>query len=164
MNAAHAHLILNHLPVSGFLIAIPILMIAGWKKNELLGRVGMSIVVMISLVMIPTFLTGEPAEELIEHLPGVSESFIEAHEEAAEKAIWFVGASGLAALAGLLGVFRKFSIPGGALPWVTLISLCAAGFLAWTNNLGGEIRHPEIRENPARSLPGGGGVIDPWNE
>jgi len=147
MNAAHIHLILNHLPIAGFIMAIPILLIAWWKNSEILGRIGMTVIVLAGLVMIPTFLTGEPAEEIIEHLPGVSESLIKTHEEAAEKAIWFVGASGLAALIGLLASIKKKSVPGGVLPWVTILSVCAGGFLAWTNNLGGEIRHPEIRKD-----------------
>lgn len=154
MNAAHAHLVLNHLPVAGFIVATPILLIAGWKKNEAFGRIGMAIIVVASLVLIPTFLTGEPAEEIIENLPGVSESLIEKHEEAAEKAIWFVGAAGLAALVGLLASFRKKSVTRAALAWVTILSVCAVGVLAWTNNLGGEIRHSEIRGDQSIGSPG----------
>ena len=153
MDAAHIHLMLNHFPIAGILFAIPILVIAWWRKNDVLGLTGMSLVLLSGLVTIPTFLTGEPAKEIIEHLPGISEKLIEIHEEAAEKTIWFVGAAALAALISLLVAFKNKSILLKAIPFVTILSLGAIGFLAWTNNLGGQISHPEIRKDK--------GVISP---
>lgn len=156
MDGAHIHLMLNHFPIAGILFAIPILVIAWWRKNDVLGLTGMSLVLLSGLITIPTFLTGEPAGEIIEHLPGISEKLIEIHEEAAEKTIWFVGAAALAALISLVVAFKNKSMLLKAIPFVTILSLCAIGFLAWTNNLGGQISHPEIRKDK--------GVIPPAND
>lgn len=147
MDAAHFHLMLNHFPIAGILFAIPILLIAWWRKNDVLGLTGMSLVLLSGLITIPTFFTGEPAGKIIEHLPGISEKLIEIHEEAAEKTMWFVGAAAFAALISLIVAFKNKSMLLKAVPFVTILSFCAIGFLAWTNNLGGQISHPEIRKD-----------------
>lgn len=149
MDAAHVHLILNHFPISGIFISIPILLFAWWRKSDIVGRTGMFVVLLSGLVTVLTFLTGEPAEEVIEHLPGISEKVIKIHEEAAEKAIWFVAAAAIGALISLMIAFKKKAMPMRAIPLVTVLAVCSMGILAWTNNLGGEISHPEIRKNKA---------------
>ena len=53
------------------------------------------------------FLTGEPAEEVVGHLPGISEQAIEEHEEAAEVAAIVTG------FAGLLGLWLLIARRGG---------------------------------------------------
>lgn len=149
MDAAHLHLMLNHLPIAGMLFAIPLLLVAWWRNSDSLGRMGMLIVLLSGLITIPTFLTGEPAEEIIEHLPGISEQMIKIHEETAEKALWFIGAASLGALISLIFAYRNKALSLRAIPAVTILAICSMGFLAWTNNLGGQISHPEIRKNNA---------------
>jgi hypothetical protein len=129
------------------LFAIPVLLLAWLRENETLGRIGMWVVVLSGLMTIPVFLTGEPAEEMIEHLPGISEKLIKIHEETAEKALWFIGAASLAALGSLIYGFLKKSFPMKIIPAIAILTVCAIGFLAWTNNLGGEVHHPEIRRD-----------------
>ncbi|HET7289084.1 MAG TPA: hypothetical protein VFJ67_01500, partial [Thermodesulfobacteriota bacterium] len=91
------------------------------------------------------YLTGEPAEEVVENTPGISENLIEEHEEAAEKAFILVEAVGGLALIGLIA--RRFSRNlGNTLAVATLAGLIAGGGLvAYTANLGGKIHHQEIR-------------------
>jgi uncharacterized membrane protein len=146
MNSAHIHLILNHFPIVGIMFAIPILFVAWWKNNATLSRVGMSMIVASGALTLITYLTGEPAEGVIEHLPGVLENRIERHEEAAEKTLILVGITSLAAIFSLLLSYRKSVLPKKSTALVIVLSLGCAAFLAWTNNLGGEIHHPEIRE------------------
>jgi hypothetical protein len=83
MNWAHAHLLLNHIPVIGMAIAVPLLSFALVKKWEELKKASLALFVGLALVAIPTYLTGAPAESVVEGLPGVSEAIIEQHEEAA---------------------------------------------------------------------------------
>lgn len=146
MDAAQVHLMLNHLPFAGVLVALPILLIAWWRKSELLGRTGLLIVLFSGLVAIPTFLTGEPTEEILEHLPGISEELMKAHEEAAEKAIWLIGAAAFGAFVSLAFALKKRSLPRWAVPSVALLAGLSLGTLAWTNHLGGQISHVEIRK------------------
>jgi len=146
MNAAHIHLIVNHFPIAGIFFSLPLLAFAGWRNHEDLKRAAMLLVLFSGLIAVLTFLTGEPAEEVAEHLPGVTEQLIKAHEEAAEKTLWLVGAAAGLAMMSLGIAFRKKETPRKMIPWVGLLCLAAGGSLAWTSNLGGQIRHPEIRK------------------
>ena len=80
----------------------------------------------------------------MEHLPGVAESLIEAHEKAAKLALILTLTSGVAAFGALW--FQKFEKNARrfntGVACVTLVSMIS---LLYTAKLGGEIRHSEIR-------------------
>ncbi|HET7290515.1 MAG TPA: hypothetical protein VFJ67_08775, partial [Thermodesulfobacteriota bacterium] len=81
MNAAHWHLILNHIPLIGIGFVILLMIIAFARKSQELKNVAMIFAVIVALWAIPAYLTGEPAEEVVEDMPGISENIIEEHEE-----------------------------------------------------------------------------------
>lgn len=145
MNAAYMHLVLNHLPVIATLIGVLLLAWAAMSKNGGIARAALAVLLLGSLGSIPTYLTGEPAEEVVEHLPGVSHDAIEEHEEAAGTA--FIGQIllGLLSLAGLVIVVRRGDPPPGwIIPTTLVVGLICLGLIVWTANLGGRIRHTEI--------------------
>jgi hypothetical protein len=150
MNAAHAHLILNHLPILALPLGVALFGWAWWKGQLPTARLALMGLIAASLAVIPVFLSGEPAEEAVEHLAGVGEGLIHAHEEAAELSMALSLALGALALATLL--VRQET----AQRWLRLgilgLGLAASASLAWTGNLGGKIRHTEIRGGVA--LPG----------
>ena len=97
---------LNHIPVLGTAFGLALLAWALFKRSEELKRVSLGVLVIVALFAIPAYLTGEPAEEAIEHLPGVNEEAIEEHEDAAKFA--FAGVLVLGAVAlGALILFRR---------------------------------------------------------
>ena len=98
----------------------------------------------MALLAIPAYVTGEPAEEIAEKLPGVSEQVIDPHEDAAKLALGATLAVGAVALAGLVA-FRARALPLAFSLGLLALAVVAAGTLGWTANLGGRIRHPEIR-------------------
>ncbi|MPZ20825.1 MAG: hypothetical protein GEV06_23395 [Luteitalea sp.] len=105
----------------------------------------------MALLAVPVYLSGEPAEEAIEHLAGVSEALIEQHETWAAGAL--VGVEGLGVL-GLIGLFllrRNPVLPTRFLGTTAIVLIITTAVLAWTANLGGQIRHTEIR--PSGSSP-----------
>lgn len=154
MDATHLHLILNHFPILGTLFGMGLLAYGFIAKNKSIQNSGLVLFVIIALISIPAFLTGEGAEETVEHLPGVSESLIHEHEEWAEKAIWLMGILGLLSL---LNLFFSIKNKSGAktLSILTLVvSLATFGMMVQVGNLGGQIRHTEIRKasiQPAQS-------------
>ena len=85
MNDAHLHLILNHLPIIIPVIGLLIITVGLILKSEILKRTAYFIFMLAALTAIPTFVTGEGAEEVIEKLAGVDENLIKTHEEIAEK-------------------------------------------------------------------------------
>lgn len=165
MNWVHIHLLLNHVPVLATLFGLVLLAVAVVKNSEELKRVSFAVFVITAIVALPVYFTGEPAEEAVEHLPGVSESLIERHEEAAQLAFIAVEILGIVALVGL-ALFRhaqstphRFSIASLGLAIVT------GGMMAWTANLGGQIRHSEIRaEQQLGTPPALGGENDEEEE
>lgn len=156
MNAAQIHLALTHLPVVTALLAAATLVIGAFARNAATRRFGLALLVVAALTAIPTQMSGEGAEEVVENRPGVSEALIERHEDAAGVALAMTVLGGAIAagtlLAGRLGRQRAAQ----ALFAVALAaSLADTAALAWVAHLGGEIRHDEIR--PGGAAGGGAG-------
>jgi hypothetical protein len=146
MNTAHLHLILNHIPVLGTFIGLGLLSFALWKHREESKRTALGLLVITALLAVPAFLTGEPAEGLVKGLPGVSQAFIEHHEEAAEGAFIGLCILGAIALAGLVWFRHGRRMPSWFGTAMLAGSLLVGGWMAWTASLGGQIRHTEIRQ------------------
>jgi putative effector of murein hydrolase LrgA (UPF0299 family) len=145
MNWAYIHLMLNHLPVIGSIFGVLLLLFVLLRKGEELKRVSFGVFVLTALLALPVYFTGEPAGEMVEHLPGVVESLIEEHEDAALFALLMAGATGVVALAGLILFRRAERLPGRIVGAVLVLSLATSGLMGWTANRGGRIRHTEIR-------------------
>ncbi len=144
MNPAHLHLMLNHFPVVGLVFALALL---GWgmlPQNQTLAKAGFAALVVVALLAVPVFLTGEPAEKIAEPLPGVSHPIIEQHEDVAKAAFIVTLAAGGAALLGLW-LTRGKAVAAWCSSPTLLLALVAASLMAWTANLGGKVRHTEIR-------------------
>ena len=105
---------------------------------------GLYLAVATSLLSIPTYLTGEPAAEIAESLPEVSEFFMEDHEEAALFALVALELCGALALWGLVGL-RQAEIPRWLAIGVLVGAIVSFGLTTWTAYLGGQIRHTELR-------------------
>ena len=145
MNAVHWHLALNHLPVVGSVFAILLLGWAVYRRSDELLRTALGGIALVTVACFPAYFTGEPAEESVRQLPGVSRDVVKAHEEAAEKAFTVLFVVGVGA-AGMLVWMRRQPIPRWVGVGLLVGLLGAAGLLGWAANLGGKIRHPEIRE------------------
>jgi hypothetical protein len=122
-----------------------LLLLAMLRKSEELKRVSFGVFVFTALIALPVYFTGAPASEMVEQLPGVAESLIEEHQDAALFALLMAGATGVVALAGLILSRRAERMPGWIVGAVLVLSLATSGLMGWTANRGGRIRHTEIR-------------------
>ena len=145
MNSAHAHLLLNHLPVLGSAFGVLLLLFAFARKSDEIKRVALGVFVFAALTAVPVYLTGEPAEDIVERLPGIYKPMIEEHEEAAEGAAAALGVLGVMSLAGLVGFRRSASVPHWLSVSSLVLGLVVAALMARTAGLGGRIHHPEVR-------------------
>lgn len=144
MNAAHLHLMLNHLPLAAVLFALLILLYALWRPHVHVVGVALWLAVFAGLSAIPVLLSGEGAEEILEQLAGIDHNRIHTHEEAAETAFWFLQMASGFALLSLGWIYYRQQLPRW-LVWVNLLmQLAILLMLAQVNNTGGQIRHPEI--------------------
>lgn len=153
MNGAHIHLLLNHLPIIGTIFGLLLLLYALLRKSDEVKRISLAVFVFTGLAAVPTYLTGEPAEEIAEKLPGVTEALIEGHEDAAMFALIAAIATSIVALAGLFIARRDRPFPSWLALTILLLALATGGLMARTANLGGQIRHTEIRAESAPSTP-----------
>jgi uncharacterized membrane protein YeaQ/YmgE (transglycosylase-associated protein family) len=144
MSTVHLHLLLNHVPVIGTIIGLFLLAWAVFRRDQGLARATLTLFAVLAVVALATFLTGEPAEEAVEGLAGVTEGAIERHEEAALLATIALGILGALSL-GTLVRFRRRPLPLRVMALLLVLALVPAGVMGWTANLGGQIRHTEIR-------------------
>jgi uncharacterized membrane protein len=146
MDLAHLHLMLNHVPVVGIAIGFAVLLAGAVARSRGISGAGLAIIVFSALVAVPVYLTGESAEELIEKLPGSSESLTSQHESAAALSLALVIASGVFALgAGFLAFVKNTDRPNILVIGTLLVALITGTSMFRTANLGGQIRHTEIR-------------------
>lgn len=157
MNMAHLHLILNHLPIFGTLFGLALLAVGLLRNSEELKRISLIIFVLMALAVVPTFLTGESAEEHVKNLPDVSEAYTESHEAAAKVSLAVTLLLGVISAATLVLSIRRMK----AAVWMAFATLVTAllvgGSLIYTASLGGQIRHSEIRVGAATAGSNGEG-------
>lgn len=147
MNTAHWHLALNHLPIIGLVIGLLVLITGFFLKNNTIKQTALGIFVFAAITAIPTFLTGEGAEELVENMPGVSETIIESHASLGEVFLIAILILGLFSLVNLVLSILK-SKTAFAMYIVVLIASIGVSVLAkQVGTSGGEIRHTEIRSS-----------------
>lgn len=147
MNAAHYHLLINHVPILATFFSIGIMIWGITAKSKSIKKVALVGFVVAGIFAVVAFQTGESAEDIVEDLPSVSHDLIEAHEEVAGTAQWLTILLGVGGLAGLFMVSKSTKGVNKYL-WVLLaFSIVAATSLAYTAYEGGQIRHTELREN-----------------
>ena len=150
MNLAHAHILLNHVPIIGTLMTLGLFLVSLVANRKDLTQASLALFSLIALLAIPTYMSGNAAEDVIKEFPGVSMDLIETHQGAAMLAFVFMEITGAISLAGLWQFSRSTKNPRDSRPGrlnlsgVLLFAIITAGLMAVTGNTGGEIRHPEI--------------------
>jgi uncharacterized membrane protein len=145
MNSTHIHLLLNHFPIIGTLIGSLLLLWGVFSKQNNIKTVAAIVIVAMTLIAIPVYLTGEPAEEAVENLPGFSESLMEMHEDAANIAIWLMGITGLFSLVAIFMQMKQSTKAAALFTLAAVFSVISFAAMARTGYYGGKIRHTEIR-------------------
>jgi hypothetical protein len=145
MDLAHIHLLLNHFPVIGSIIGGGLFLLSLITKSDDLKRASLVVLLGVALISIPTYLSGNGAQDAVKSMPGVSKSLIEAHEGAALVALGFMEVTGAFAWLGLWQFRRLARVPGWNLGVILILTLVTLGLMARASNIGGEIRHAEIR-------------------
>jgi uncharacterized membrane protein len=156
MNQAHLHLLLNHLPVIGSVFGLLILFGGFALKHPMVKKTALAVFVFSALCALPANLTGEGAEEVVENLPGVTDSFIETHEDLASVYVWLMAALGILSLLTLFLDYKKVKSSSYLYLLVLVLGLVAVGVSTRLSVSGGEIRHTEIRKDAVTLNQGNG--------
>lgn len=143
MSFVHLHLMASHVPVIGILAVVPLLLIALVRRSDELAKVSFWGIAALAIAAVTVYLTGEPTQETLESVTGISKGMIEQHEEVALISTILTGVAGALALLALL-VSRKSPMPRAIVVAALFTALGLSGVFGWTANLGGQIRHSEI--------------------
>ncbi|HWF44665.1 MAG TPA: hypothetical protein VG537_08480 [Candidatus Kapabacteria bacterium] len=153
---------MNHLPVVGVMSAVLLLIWAMIRNNAELKRTALLTFVLVAIFAFLANYTGDGASHVVRDLPGVNRQDIRAHSSMADWATYLSWLVGAVALIGLINGWRKKDTgpadnaiqnyvrhhkePHNAfIIACLLLGLFEVVLLAWTAELGGAIRHPEIR-------------------
>lgn len=148
MNLAHVHLLLNHFPVIGTIIGLGLFLAALIGNSNDLKKAGLVVFLGIALLTIPTYMSGNAAEQQIRSLPGVSQSLTVQHQNAALLAYVFMEVMGGLSWFALWEYRRNSRFGGATLAAVLFLALITVGLMANAATIGGAIRHPEILSQP----------------
>ena len=114
IDTAHLHLMMNHLPVIGAPLLLLLLTIGLLRGSRELITVSLVLVVGLAVATGLVYLTGEPAEELVERAAWFHDALAESHEGHATVSLVAVLVTG--ALAGAALAFRRRPGTGAWLP------------------------------------------------
>jgi uncharacterized membrane protein len=146
MNAAHFHLMFNHLSIVGLGFAILFNLLAVFGKSKEIKTLSCWFYILTASLSVLAIVTGDGAQEIVKTYPGISVDIIEYHETWAYAFFYGLLATGALAIGALwfsrknVLLLKKFNI---AMLVAALLVLVLA-FQAGTT--GGKIRHPEIEQ------------------
>lgn len=143
LNGAHWHLLVNHLPIIGGLLAMLILGFGLIRRNSSVIQLGFGLFVLMSGATAITNQTGESAEHYLKSINQLNRPLLHAHEEAADLANIGMYLTGLLSLLALVWQRAKQLQFLPAL--IFALSLITFGLMANVGRLGGLIMHQELR-------------------
>jgi uncharacterized membrane protein len=144
MNTPHVHLLLNHVPTVGTVIAFGLLLLALLRQDNGLKRAALEVFYVVALLTLPTYLSGVGTQMALEQTEGVVKEVVERHSDAALVASLFMLLTG--GMSWLtLWQWRRLSRPrAGSVMAVLVLGVITLALMARAANFGGDIRHPEI--------------------
>jgi uncharacterized membrane protein YGL010W len=150
VTAAHIHLALCHVPVMAILFGLAWLAFGLWRGSRDIQKAALVMFVAAAILAVPLYLTGGIAAGVVKGLPGFSDHILEQHQAAAGVTLAGCIVLGIVALAGLI-FFRGRAVTGWFGVLLLAGALVAGSLVIWTANLGGQIRHSEIRPFDAQT-------------
>jgi hypothetical protein len=145
VNFAHLHLVMNHVPTVGAVAALGLLLLAFVRRNEHLEHAGLEVVFVIAVLTLPVFVSGVAAHQEMRGQTDISTGVVLMHEDAALIGFTVMEFAGFVAWVALWQWRRHGRAALGVVPGATVLLVVALGFMGRAANLGGDIRHPEIR-------------------
>jgi hypothetical protein len=160
MDIACLHVVINHLPIMGVPLALGLLLLGAWTRDDAIKRAALLGFVVLGALTVPVFLTGKGGEDFVEDAAGVAAGAIDAHEDMATLAFGATGVLAVVSLALFLrhgGVAmlsrrtaaRAAPVPSWSVALVVALAAIASAMLGYTGRLGGKISHTEFAADAA---------------
>jgi hypothetical protein len=143
-NLAHLHLLLNHVPTVGAVVALGLLIVAFIRRDEPLKLVGLEVLFAIAVLTLPVYMTGVAAFQKLRNQPGISDTTIHLHQDVALFGFIWMEFAGFIGWVALWQARRRGRAAAGMVAAATALTIVALVVMSRAANLGGDIRHPEI--------------------
>ena len=140
----HLHILLNHFPSIGMVIALGLFLASYCLKSEDVRRTSLVLFLLLGLLAIPTYISGAAAKWAIQGNAGISVDVISAHQDAALLAFISLGITGCLAWLALWQERRFSKTPDWNLIAVLGVALISLILMTQTGNIGAHINHPEL--------------------
>lgn len=144
MDPLQLHLLVNHLPIIGAFTALIVVVIGMIRKDATIRSVGLSVYAVMALAVLPTYFSGEGAEERIENIAGINHDVIEEHEESAELSLTVMLIAAAVAIGALYTHWKGQSLAPTLTMLFAVIAVLAMIQIARTGHEGGKIRRPDL--------------------
>ncbi len=145
MNWVHLHLALNHIPVLGTLFIGILFVIGVVKQSPEIMRLSLIAFVALTVISIPIKFTGDFAYESTAEADWMPGDIAQAHEQAADQATSAIFLLGLVSMFGLYLGRAGRQLPLWLLAMTLVLTVITFFLMARAANLGGQLRHEEIR-------------------
>ena len=142
------HLMINHLPIVGTFLGTLVLIFALWRRSDHTEVAAYFLFIISSLGAVIAYLTGEGAEEAVEHIQGISKNAIERHEDFSIYPLILLIILGIASIAGIILILKRSGWTKKMSYIILTFSVVSLGFITWAGYLGGQIRHTEMNKEP----------------
>lgn len=146
MNWAYVHVVINHFPIVGVIIAALILIAGLLFKNEGIRISGLGTLIFSALMAVVADLTGDPAKDAVRALPDVAASLINRHEDMASIGLFIIIPAGLLAALTLYSILQKERAVRFLYIFTLVLTLMSCGAMVYVGHTGGQIRHSEFRD------------------
>jgi hypothetical protein len=136
---------MNHVPTVGSVVALGLLLLAFARRNEHLKHAGLEVLFLIAVLTLPVYVSGVAAHYELRDRPDISVDAIRSHQDVALVGFALTEFAGFFAWVALWQHRRRRQAARGLVPVVVVLLVVALAVMGRAANLGGEIRHPEIR-------------------
>jgi hypothetical protein len=145
---AHFHLMVNDIPILGFLFAALFLLLAVvTKRKSGWAQAGMLMVALSFLGVLAAFFSGDPAIHVISGQHGTSARALSQHHVRGLTASFLSLITLIIAVIAMLKARKTGGMYAKHLLIIVLIATAlSAAAMAWTGLAGGRINHPELQQ------------------
>lgn len=144
MDWAHIHLMLNHFPIILAVTGASAAILATVSPRRGTWLYAAASLTLAGLLVVPTYFTGEPAEEVLHRPWYITRGTIHEHESAALVSAILLGVVALVAAFAwrrMIRYPREASLPGALRTALLVGSVAASAHIFYTSLLGGRIVH-----------------------
>ena len=141
MDAFKLHLLLNHYPMIGTIAGLIVLLLGLWRKSIKLKRISLWVFFAAALVSVAVIASGEIAGRGDGILAGSTGELVRQHQESARLTFVLIGSNGIAAVFGLIMLYRGSFLAAWFILAVLILSLTASVLVTRTTLQGRNIKY-----------------------